>query len=185
MLVAPGTFNPARTGRFCTCSGMVKGPPSSTRMRWLWVLSCVKRCWAQTDPKDPPPKIITSNMRAFGLRDESVLAKASSRPLQTYRPRTSLLNGVYCAVAGVGITIYSLRRSWGTILDSGLTASRAYRAMWSATNAPAGERLVFHRVSGTRTGYAPDPRRLEFRGEKQKRAYNRARPATSKTFPVL
>src|SRR5437588_6601396 len=99
-------------------------------------------------------------MRAFGLRDESVLAKASSRPLQTYRPRTSLLNGVYCAVAGVGITIYSLRRSWGTILDSGLTASRAYRAMWSATNAPAGERLVFHRVSGTRTGYAPDPRRL-------------------------
>src|SRR5205823_7252894 len=27
--------------------------------------------------------------------------------------RTSLLNGVYCAVAGVGITIYSLRRSWG------------------------------------------------------------------------
>ena len=133
-----GHIQPGKDGQVCTCSGMVKGPPSSTRMRWLWVLSYVKRYWAQTDPKDPPPKIITSNMRAFGLRDESVLAKASSRPLQTYRPRTSLLKGVYCAVAGVGITIYSLRRSWGKILDSGLTASRAYRAMWSATNAPAG-----------------------------------------------
>src|SRR5437868_7198446 len=185
MLVAPGTFNPARTGRFCTCSGMVKGPPSSTRMRWLWVLSCVKRCWAQTDPKDPPPKIITSNIRAFGLRDESVLAKASSRPLQTYRPRTSLLNGVYCAVAGVGITIYSLRRSWGTILDTGLTPVELTVLCGRQRMRQPGERLVFHRVSGTRTGYAPDPRRLEFRGEKQKRAYNRARPATSKTFPAL
>ena len=42
---------------------------------------------------------------------------------------------------------------------------------------------MFHRVSGTSTGYAPDPRRLEFRGEKQKRAYNRARSATAKNVP--
>ena len=78
----PGTFKPSM-GRFCTCSGSTSRPASSTSMRRERDLVGVQEVLRKDRPEGTAADDDHIERRALGLRLGSLLARASSRPLQT------------------------------------------------------------------------------------------------------
>ena len=100
-----GTARPG-SGRFWTCSGSTTGPLPARASD-----GC-ESCPPRTGPRprsprtEPPPMTITSKGRASGRPPMgSLLPSASSRPLQTYRPSTSLVKSVNSAVLAVMVLL--------------------------------------------------------------------------------